>query len=182
MLSAKSSSALAPTVSMEVMRLGSLFLVLAAVPCREHMAAQWARAPATALSCRRVRSPAPSLPLTSGDRLFFTHPLSRGVRAEDRVLLGRPHQAAGFLLPVSLRDSPPTYLEHLVKLRLGLLEMPQDGEDSEHRREVMSNDGLPGGGHDVLPLKHQPIQRILRAGQGASSGRGWSVRAAFQGQ
>lgn len=32
MLSAKSSSALAPTVSMEVMRLGSLFLVLAAVP------------------------------------------------------------------------------------------------------------------------------------------------------
>ena len=32
MLSAKSSSALAPTVSMEAMRLGSLFLVLAAVP------------------------------------------------------------------------------------------------------------------------------------------------------
>lgn len=32
MLSAKSSSALAPTVSMEVMRPGSLFLVLAAVP------------------------------------------------------------------------------------------------------------------------------------------------------
>lgn len=26
----------------------------------------------------------------------------------------------------------PTYLEHLVKLRLGLLEVPQDGEDSEH--------------------------------------------------
>lgn len=32
MLSAKSSSALAPMVSMEVMRPGSLFLVLAAVP------------------------------------------------------------------------------------------------------------------------------------------------------
>lgn len=32
MLSAKSSSAFAPTVSMELMRLGSLFLVLAAVP------------------------------------------------------------------------------------------------------------------------------------------------------
>lgn len=32
MLSAKSSNALAPTVSMEVMRPGSLFLVLAAVP------------------------------------------------------------------------------------------------------------------------------------------------------
>lgn len=45
MLSAKSSSALAPTVSMEVMRLGSLFLVLAAVPCGcSHVAAQDSRA------------------------------------------------------------------------------------------------------------------------------------------
>lgn len=33
MLSANSSRALAPIVSMEVMRVGSLFLVLAAVPC-----------------------------------------------------------------------------------------------------------------------------------------------------
>lgn len=33
MLSANSSSALAPIVSMDVMSVGSLFLVLAAVPC-----------------------------------------------------------------------------------------------------------------------------------------------------
>lgn len=35
MLSANSSRALAPIVSMEVMSVGSLFLVLAAVPCRQ---------------------------------------------------------------------------------------------------------------------------------------------------
>lgn len=37
MLSANSSRALAPIVSMEVMRVGSLFLVLAAVPCRRRI-------------------------------------------------------------------------------------------------------------------------------------------------
>lgn len=36
MLSANSSRALAPIVSMEVMSVGSLFLVLAAVPCRQN--------------------------------------------------------------------------------------------------------------------------------------------------
>lgn len=35
MLSANSSRALAPIVSMEVMSVGSLFLVLAAVPCKQ---------------------------------------------------------------------------------------------------------------------------------------------------
>lgn len=58
MLSAKSSSALAPTVSMEVMRLGSLFFVLAAVPCGcSNVAAQGSRA-------LRLPSPRP------GDCLF----------------------------------------------------------------------------------------------------------------
>lgn len=72
----------------------------------------------------------------------------------------------------ALRASQSTYLEHLVKLRLGLLEVPQDGKDCEHRGEIMADDGFPGSRHDVLPLKHQPIQCILEEGQGACSGRG----------
>ena len=56
----------------------------------------------------------------------------------------------------------PAYLEHLVKLGLGLLEVPQDGEDGEHGREVVADDGFPGSRHDVLSFQHQPIQRILR--------------------
>lgn len=67
-----------------------------------------------------------------------------------------------FPLPGSPRVFPPTYLKHLVKLGLGLLQVPQDGEDGEHRGEVMPNDGLPGRRHDVLPFEHQPVQRILR--------------------
>lgn len=57
----------------------------------------------------------------------------------------------------ALRTSWLTYLEHLVKLRLGLLEVSQDGEDGEHGGEVMADDGFPGRGHYVLPFKHQPI-------------------------
>lgn len=66
----------------------------------------------------------------------------------------------------------PTYLEHLVKLRLGLLEVPQDGEDSEHGREVMADDGLAGGHHNVLAFEHEPVQGVLRErGRGRAQGR-----------
>ena len=67
----------------------------------------------------------------------------------------------------------PTYLEHLVKLRLGLLEVPQDGEDSKHGREVVADDGLAGGHHNVLAFEHEPIQGVLREwGRGRAQGRG----------
>ena len=71
------------------------------------------------------------------------------------------------------KGSPaPTYLEHLVKLRLGLLEVPQNGEDSEHSREVVSDDGLAGGHHNVLAFKHEPVQSVLReGGRGRAQGR-----------
>ena len=71
------------------------------------------------------------------------------------------------------KGSPaPTYLEHLVKLRLGLLEVPQNGEDGEHSREVVSDDGLAGGHHNVLAFKHEPVQSVLREwGRGRAQGR-----------
>lgn len=75
--------------------------------------------------------------------------------------------------------SPYTHLEHLVNLGLGLLEVPQDGEDGENCGEVVSRDGLPGSGHNVLPLEHQPVQCVLREGQGHRSGRGQGVHSCF---
>lgn len=72
------------------------------------------------------------------------------------------------------KGSPaPTYLEHLVKLRLGLLEVPQNGEDGEHSREVVSDDGLAGSHHNVLAFEHEPVQGVLReGGRGRAQGRG----------
>lgn len=60
MLSAKSSSALAPTVSMEVMRLGSLFLVAAAVPWGDAKLHREPEPPALPLAPDQVQPRLPS--------------------------------------------------------------------------------------------------------------------------
>lgn len=41
-------------------------------------------------------------------------------------------------------QSHHAYLQDLVKFWLHLLEMLKDGEDSEHSRIVVSDDGFPG--------------------------------------
>lgn len=128
MLSANSSRALAPIVSIEVMSVGSLFLVLAAVPCRQ----------SDKLSSER------------GIKERFKHP-------------------AAALLQKTQRERRDEDLQRRVELGLVHLQVSEDGKDGEDGRVVVAQYGSASGGHDVVSLQHQVVQRLLWTDEGTGS-------------
>lgn len=53
------------------------------------------------------------------------------------------------------------HLQRGVELRLGHLQVLQDGEDGEDGGVVVAHDGSAGCRHNVLALQHQVVQRFL---------------------
>lgn len=66
------------------------------------------------------------------------------------------------------------YLERGVKVWLGLFQVPEDGEDGEDSRVVVSHDGPACCRYYVVSLQHQVVQGFLRHRRSDTETRGVS--------
>ena len=160
MLSANSSRALAPMLSMEVIRVGSLFLVLAAVPWNH----------TTNINNQQQQQQQQLQHHQTLHRLPMSVPGVSHVSLASLVSYRRSdHRSAR---PGTVRTGRPgAYLEGAVEVRLGVLQVLEDGEDGEDGRVVVPHDGPARRRHDVVSLQHQVVQRLLWRGGGRSQGK-----------